>query len=93
MFLVFPFMDQRSRYWHFLPIRILCTPLPELKKKKWSYLGSWAKNKRFKDTLLSQTLKVEEKKVSLVFLLKASEPRYGHCLIFHVFPFDAALRK
>ena len=31
------------------------------------YLGSWAKNKKSKDTLLSQTLKVEGKKVSLVF--------------------------
>ena len=33
--------------------------------------------------MLSETLKVEEKKVSLVFLFKAQEPRYGYS------PFDA----
>ena len=32
------------------------------------------------DTLLSQTLKVEEKKVSLVFLFVAQEQRYGHII-------------
>ena len=47
-------------------------------------------NKETKDTLLSQALKVEEKKVSLVFLFKAQEPRNGHGLIFHVFHFDVA---
>ena len=60
---------------------------------KWPYLGSWATNQKSKDTLLSQTLKVEEKKVTLVFLFVAQEPRYGHCIIFHVFPFDATLWK
>ena len=34
--------------------------------------------KKSKDTLLSQTSKVEEKKVTLVFLYVAQEPRYGH---------------
>ena len=63
-----------------------------VKWAKCQYLGPLAINEKTKDTLLSQTLKVEEKKVSLVFLLKASEPRYSHCLIFHVFPFDADLR-
>ena len=37
--------------------------------KKGQYLGPWAINWKNKDTLLSQTLKVEEKKVSLVFLI------------------------
>ena len=37
------------------------------------------------------TLKVEEEKVSLVFLFKVLEPRYGHILILHVFPFHATL--
>ena len=46
--------------------------------------------KKSKDTLLSETFKVEEKKVFLVFLLKAQEPRNGHGLIFHVFHFDVA---
>ena len=35
--------------------------------RNWQYLGSWATNQKSKDTLLSQTLKVEEKKVTLVF--------------------------
>ena len=60
---------------------------------QWQYLGSLATNQKSKDTLLSQTLKVEEKKVTLVFLYLAQEPRYGHCIIFHVFPLDAALWK
>ena len=34
------------------------------------YLGSWAKNQKSKDTLLSPTLKVEEKKVSLFFFIR-----------------------
>ena len=34
---------------------------------KGQYLGPWAINEKTKDTFLSQTLKVEEKKVSLVF--------------------------
>ena len=32
--------------------------------------SNWATNQKSKDTLLSQTLKVEEKKVSLVFSIK-----------------------
>ena len=47
-------------------------------KMKWPYLGSWATNKKSKDTLLSQTLKVEEKKVTLVFIFVAQKPRYGN---------------
>ena len=35
-------------------------------------------NLKNEDTLLSQTLKVEKKKVSLVFLFLAQEPRYRH---------------
>ena len=57
------------------------------------YLSSLATNQKSKDTLLSQTLKVEEKKVTLVFWFVAQEPRYGLCIIFHVFPFDATLWK
>ena len=36
-----------------------------VKGRKFQYLGSWATNHKTKDTLLSQTLKVKEKKVSL----------------------------
>ena len=39
--------------------------------RKWSYLSSWATNHKTKDTLLSETLKVEEKNVSLFFYLWA----------------------
>ena len=38
-----------------------------IKGEKGQYLGSWATNHKTKDTLLSQTIKVEEKKVSLFF--------------------------
>ena len=31
------------------------------------HLSSWSTNQKSKDTLLSQTLKLEEKKVTLVF--------------------------
>ena len=48
-----------------------------IKGKKCQYLASWATNHKTKDTLLSQTLKVEEKKVSLFFWFEAQEPRYG----------------
>ena len=34
--------------------------------------------------MLSQTLKVEEKKVSLVFWFVAQEPRYGHFIFWHL---------
>ena len=36
-----------------------------VKGRNCQYLGPWAINDKNKDTLLSQTLKVEEKKVSL----------------------------
>ena len=39
------------------------------------------------DTLFSQTLKVEEIKVSSVSSIFAQGPRYGHFLNFLVFPF------
>ena len=50
-------------------------PLSREKRPISRPLGHKLKNK---DTLLFQTLKVEEKKVSLVFLFKAQEPRYDH---------------
>ena len=46
--------------------------------KKGQYVGPWAINKKNEDTLLSRTLKVEEKKVSLVFLFVAQGERHGH---------------
>ena len=41
--------------------------LADHQRKKSLYLGSWATNQKSKETLLSQTIKVEEKKVSLFF--------------------------
>ena len=38
-----------------------------VKGRKCQYLGPWAINKKTKDTLLCQTLKVEKKKVSVFF--------------------------
>ena len=49
---------------------------------KGLYLGPWAKNQKNKGTLLAQTLKVEEKKVTLFFYFLAKGPRYCHFLIF-----------
>ena len=46
--------------------------------RKCKYLGPMAINQKTKKTLPSQTLKVEEMKVPLVFLFVAQEPRYGH---------------
>ena len=48
---------------------------------KCQYLGPLAMNQRNKDTFLSQTMKVEENKVSSFFLFMAEEPRYGHFIV------------
>ena len=81
------------RYDHFFFWSSGCKVRAIVSGRNCQYLGSWATNKKSKDTLLSQTLKVEEKKVTLVFWFVAQEPRYGLCIIFHVFPFDATLWK
>ena len=52
------------------------------KIKKWPYLSHLAFNQKSKGTLFSSTLKVEEKKVPLVFGFEAKWPRYGHFLGF-----------
>ena len=61
-----------------MAIRLTCRGVP----------GKYGQNV---DPRLSLTLKVEEKKVTLVFLFVAQEPRYGQFVIFHVLPFDATL--
>ena len=43
---------------------------------KWVYLGLWASNEKNKTTLFPETLKVEENKVVLFFLLKAPRRIY-----------------
>ena len=51
--------------------------------RKKLYLGPWAKNQKNKGTLLSQTLKVEEKKVPLFFFI--FWPRGRDIAIFSLF--------
>ena len=68
----------RHAYGNFIFRSSGCGVCTIVKGRKCQYLRPWANNKKTKDTLLSQTLKVEEKKVSLVFLFVAQEPRYGH---------------
>ena len=50
--------------------------------RKWQYLSSWATNHKTKGTFPSQTLKVEEKKVALLFWFLAQETRYGHFIFW-----------
>ena len=67
--LVFWFVAQEPRYWHFCNLPISRTSLPMFQKIKWPYLGSWATNKKTKDTFFSSTFKVWESKVSLFFFI------------------------
>ena len=53
------------------------------KFRKGLYLNLWAKIEKTKGTLFSQTLKVKENEVPLVFSIFAQGPRYGHFLIFY----------
>ena len=78
--LLFLFVAQEPRYWQFLPLTIARTLHQDLQKKKWSYLGSWALNKKTKDTFFSSTFKVGESKLSLDFWFMAQGPRYCHFL-------------
>ena len=50
--------------------------------RKWPYLSSCIMNQKTKVTLLSQTLKVEEKKAFLFFLFVTQELRYGHFIFW-----------
>ena len=51
------------------------------------------KFKKTKGTLISQTLKVEENKVPLVFSILALGLRYSHFLNFLMAPFDVVDKK
>ena len=51
-----------------------------VKGRTCQYFGSWAMNRKTKDTFISQTLKVEEKKVFLVLLFVIQEPRNGRSI-------------
>ena len=50
--------------------------------RKWLYLSPWAKIEKTKGSLFSQTLKVEENKVSLFFSIFAQELRFSLFLLF-----------
>ena len=75
--LVFSNVAQGLRYSHFL---IFCQPRQQgaiLEFRKWLYLSPRVKIKKTKGPLLSQTLKVEENKVHLVFYIFALGLRYS----------------
>ena len=82
MSLVFLFVARESRYGHCVLLNLRRRSMCHRQGKKGQYLRPWASYWKNKDTLLSQTLKVEEKKVSLVFWFVAQEPRYGHFIFW-----------
>ena len=67
MSLVFWFVAQEPRYGHFIfwSLGSKVRDIVKLENANILAPGPWAINEKNKDTLLSQTLKVEEKKVSL----------------------------
>ena len=76
-----------SRYDHFFFWSPWSKVPAIIRERNCQYLGSWTTNRKSKDTMLSQTLKVEEKKVTIFFLYLTQESRYGHFVIVHVLPF------
>ena len=80
--LFFWFVTQELRYGHFIFWTLVSEVRIIVKGRKCQYLGPWAINKKTKDTLLSQTLKVEKKKVSLSFWFVAQELKYGHFIFW-----------
>ena len=49
--------------------------------RNWSYFASQALFGKSRSTLFSQTLKLEENKVFLLFTYMAQKPKYGHFVI------------
>ena len=80
--LVFEILAQVLRYSHFLNFKTAPCWCGWQKMRKWLYLSPWAKIEKTKGSLFSQTLKVEENKVSLFFSIFAQGLRYSHFLIF-----------
>ena len=80
--LVFPIFAQGVSYSHFLNSRMLPCWHGWQKMRKWLYLSPWAKIEKTKGSLFSQTLKVEENKVSLVFSIFVQELRFSLFLFF-----------
>ena len=77
----FLFVAQERRYDHFFFWRSGCKVRAIVSGRNCQYLDSWATNQKSKDTLLSQTLKVEEKKETLVFLI--CDPEAEICPLYH----------
>ena len=73
-----PLLAQDPRFDHFFIRSSGCKVRAIVRGRKCQHLGSWAKHEKNKDTLFSQTFKIEERKVSLDFLFLAQEPRYDH---------------
>ena len=82
--LFFLFVAQEPRYGHFIFWRSGSEVRTVFKGSKGQYLGPWTSNHKTKDTLISQTLKVGEKKGPLFFCFAASFPRYGRFMKKHV---------
>ena len=82
--LVFWFVAQEPRYGPFIFWKLGSKVRGIVNWGKYQYRGPWTINEKTKETLLSQTLKVEEKKVSLVFWFVAQEPRYGPFIFWNL---------
>ena len=70
-----------SQLWFFV-VRVLAFRKVVMKRRKWPYLSPWATNQKTKGTLLSQTFKVEENKVSLFSWFEVKWLRYSHFVVF-----------
>ena len=79
---VLSILAQGLRYSHFLIFSQPCKQGAILEFRKWLYFSLWAKIEKTKGILFSQTLKVEENKVPLVFSILALGLRYSYFLIF-----------
>ena len=88
--LIFLFLAHEPRYWPFLPLMIAQTLHLSFKIRNVHISAPGPQNRKVR---LLCFLKTWRKESVLSFLLKASEPRYSHRLIFYVCPFDAALWK
>ena len=61
--------------------------------KKCPYLSPWAENEKNKDTLFSQTFKIEENKVMLFFHFELKWKSYGHFKILKLSLFEIKILK
>jgi len=91
--LIFHFKIKWARYGNFNVSRLLTFKTKILKSIKWPYLAHCSSNWKNKTTLFYLTLKVEEKKVVLIFHFKLKWARYGHFYVSHFFTFKTKILK